>query len=111
MGISGEDYEPGERALELQGFSFQRKGYEFCVLTSDGGAGYLLQSKYLTPFEDVDKIEFALRETGNGKVYITANDGMFTVAILCPYDDGGGEFSAYLRGLAQKLDKARGSGG
>ena len=106
--ICTEDYMDGQESLELQDFTFCRLGYELAVLVKEQQRGFLLQSRYLKPFEDVEALEFCLRESPKGKSYITVHDGMFTVAVLLPFDDAGGALGAYIGDLGAKLRAGRG---
>lgn len=82
--------------------------YSLAVLVTEQQRAFLLQSRYLKPFEDVEALEFCLRQSPKGKSYITVHDGMFTVAVLLPFDDAGGALGAYIGALGAKLRAGRG---
>lgn len=101
--ICMEEYAEGDERLELQDFVFARMGYTFCVLATEDGKALLVQERYFKPFEDAEALEYTLRKTPGGKSYITVHDGMFTVAVLLPFDDAGGGIAAYISALGTKL--------
>lgn len=106
--ICVDEYMEEDERLELQDFTFGRQGYEFSVLATEKQRAFLLQSRYLKPFEDVLTLEFCLRKSPRGKSYITVHDGIFTAAVLLPFNDAGGALATYIGELSAKLKAGKG---
>lgn len=82
--------------------TFTYKGYVLCPFTTRDNACYLIQTKYIKPLDNIDKLSFWLASPSAAR-FIVAYDGLFPVAILLPMHDSQGNITRYLSALATKL--------
>lgn len=96
------DERQGLREILPTDETFTYQGYVLHPFSTRDGATYLIQTKYLKPFENADRISFWLASPGAAR-FIVAYDGLFPVAILLPMHDAQGNITSYLSALATKL--------
>ena len=82
--------------------TFTYKGYVLCPFTTRDNSSYLIQTKYIKPLDNIDKLSFWLAATGAAR-FIVAYDGLFPVAILLPMYDAQGNIASFLSALATRL--------
>lgn len=82
--------------------TFTYQGYVLHPFSTRDGATYLIQTKYLKPLENADRLSFWLAKPGSFR-FIVAYDGLFPVAMLLPFFDAKGNIASYLSALATKL--------
>lgn len=82
--------------------TFTYKGYVLHPFSTRDGATFLIQTKYLKPLENVDRLSFWLASAGMTR-FVLAYDGLFPVAMLAPFHDAKGNVASYLSALATKL--------
>lgn len=82
--------------------TFTYQGYVLHPFSTRDGATYLIQTKYLKPLENADRLSFWLAKPGSFR-FIVAYDGLFPVAMLPPLFDAKGNIASYLSALATKL--------
>ena len=92
----------GMREIIPGGETFTYKGYELCPFTTRDNSSYLIQTKYIKPLDNIDKLSFWLAATGAAR-FIVAYDGLFPVAILLPMHDAQGNIASFLSALATRL--------
>lgn len=82
--------------------TFTYKGYVFCPFTTRDNASFLIQTKYINPLDNIDKLSFWLADSDSMR-FIVAYDGLFPVAILLPFHDVQGNIATFLSALATRL--------
>lgn len=63
-------------------------GADLLPCSTSSGEVYFVREQYIQPIVDCEGLQLVLKETEEDVPYIVAKEGMFTVALLMPYDIG-----------------------
>lgn len=82
--------------------TFSYKGYILCPFTTRANASYLVQTKYMKPLDNGDRLSYWLASDRQRR-FIVAYDGLFPAAVLWPVEDTKGNICTYISALATRL--------